>query len=268
MGKDLGKSNLNIFFCEGVSCQKAGGAAVIREARAYLRNHQLWETTHTIKTRCNGRCEDAPTCILQPQNYWYKNLTKEKIIEVLEAQIHQNKPIEKYLLYQSDWSKVNSDNPLEPFKPKPFQKVQDNEKGICWITKGFSSDQYLYPLFLYILENKLPVIFHRNEEKSFDLSELISVVYSDAYELELTFTSGKCERVMIGNVPSTEKKELVDQKISSTEYFLQVKNGYRGIRFKNKKGVSLGELKMKNIESIWTYCLQVQLNGLESPQID
>ena len=75
MGKNLADVDYSFYHCDGGSCKKAGSENVLRDVRAHLRNNNLWDKTHSIKTRCNGRCEDAPTCIVQPGNYWYKNLT-------------------------------------------------------------------------------------------------------------------------------------------------------------------------------------------------
>ena len=86
MGKDLANTNLTFLFCDGGSCQKAGSEQAARAARVYLRNNGHWDTTHTIKTRCNGRCEDASTCIVQPGNYWYKELTPEKVVNIIKSQ--------------------------------------------------------------------------------------------------------------------------------------------------------------------------------------
>ena len=90
MGKNIANTTHTFLFCDGGSCQKKGSEQVVRTARAYLRNNGLWNTTHTIKTRCNGRCEDAPTCIVSNGDYWYKELTPEKIIPIVKSHIETN----------------------------------------------------------------------------------------------------------------------------------------------------------------------------------
>jgi len=108
MGKDIAKSTHTFLFCDGGCCQKKGSDPVVRAARSYLRNRGLWDTTHTIKTRCNGRCEDAPTCIVNRGEYWYKKLTPKLGVELVKAHIHNNKPMNTNLLYADGWDRVKS----------------------------------------------------------------------------------------------------------------------------------------------------------------
>lgn len=258
MGKDISKTTHTFLFCDGGSCQKKGSEQVVRTARAYLRNNGLWNTTHTIKTRCNGRCEDAPTCIVNSGEYWYKELTPEKILPIVKSHIESNTPIEADLLHQKGWDEVKSNRELAPFKPKPFELINDKDLGDCFITKGFSSDQYLYPLFLYLSENSKGVTLHLSDDDSIPFGKIISVTYSKKYTLELTTETNILE-LTIAAVPK-EDKELQQTKISSTEYFFQKENQQAGIRFKNKFGKEIGKILFDSIENKgWKYCTSIQL---------
>ena len=148
MGKNLATATTTFFFCDGGSCQKAGSEIVTRNARAYIRNNNLWNKTHTIKTRCNGRCEDAPTCIVQSGNYWYKHLTASKIQEIIESHVNQQKGVTPYLLYQDNWDKVISEKEIKPFKPKGFQHKNDVDLGMCCKQKDLVQIN-IYILYFY-----------------------------------------------------------------------------------------------------------------------
>ena len=260
MGKNIANTTHTFFFCDGGSCQKAGGEKVVREARAYLRNNGHWDNTHTIKTRCNGRCEDAPTCIVYPGEFWYKELTPEKITHIVKGHINNDCPKETELLFKKGWDKQASDNEIAPIKPKPFELKNDTELGECFITKGFSSDQYLYPLFLYLLDNPKGVTLISSDEKRVSFEDIISLEYSKTYTLEL-HTETKTIPFTIAAVPK-ENKELQQSKISITEYFIQKETQQSGIRFKNKFGEVQYKIEFDSIENkAWKYCTKIQLQN-------
>lgn len=266
MGKNLAKSTTTFLFCEGSSCQKAGSEAVSRAARAYLRNNDLWETTHTIKTRCNGRCEDAPTAIVQPGNYWYKDLNSIKITEILTTHLEDNQAIESYLLFKENWPEVVSHKEIPPFTPQDFCVSLDPLLGNVFITKGFSSDQYLYPLFLKLSQKKIAAQLILPPNLSYDFKDLARVVYEDPYALSLFFESNNQVDLIIGSLPKEASTDLIAQKITSTEYYKLVDNSISGIRFKNKFGKIIGQIQFTHSENIlWDYCLKIQLKGLADP---
>ncbi len=266
MGKNLVKTTHTFLFCDGGSCQKAGSENVVRAARLYLRNNDLWDTTHTIKTRCNGRCEDAPTCIVQNGNHWYKELTPEKMTAVVKSHVETNTPIDDYLLYNDEWQEMRSNNERPAIKPKDFVLKQDDDLGEVYITKGFNSDQYLFPLFEFLKEKNIQGTIHTPNGTSYPVSELKTVTYNDAYTLFLTFTGGTNYPIVIGSVPKHEEKSLIQAKISSTEYFIDKNNFKKGIRFKNKMGKFVMFLEIASQDVLfWNYCLNIQLLGLENP---
>lgn len=262
MGKNIANTTHTFFFCDGGSCQKAGSEKVVRAARAHLRNNGHWDTIHTIKTRCNGRCEDAPTAIVYPGGSWYKELTPEKITPIVKRHLNNSPLVDAELLYTEGWKEHASDNERAPFKPKPFELKSDSELGECFITKGFSSDQYLYPLFLYLLDNPKGSIFTISGKKSIAFEDIISLEYSKTYTLEL-HTKTETIELTIAAVPK-ENKELQKAKISSTEYFIQKETQQAGIRFKNKFGEVLYKIEFDSTENkAWEYCNTIQLQNTE-----
>ena len=266
MGKNLSLTKQTFFFCDGDSCRKKGGEEVVREARSFLRNNDLWASTHTIKTRCNGRCEDAPTCIVQEGGYWYKQLTPDKIIPILKSHINHDTPVKEYLLFQNGWNKVDSENELGQFKPKDFVKINDSDIGLCYITKGFSSDQYLFPLFQYLQKEKKGATLNLKNGASYSIENLTEVIYKDPFKLSLTFEHNKSVNLVIGAVPKSESEELIESKITSTEYYITTKGTHKEIRFKNRKGTLLAVIQLNpSTNSIWEYCLNIQLGRKADP---
>ncbi len=266
MGKELSKVSNTFLFCDGGSCQKAGGEQVVRAARVYLRNNGLWDTTHTIKTRCNGRCEDAPTCIVQTGDYWYKDLTPKKITEIVASHTGNSKSVPEYLLYKDGDDKINSENERAIVKPKDFKLKEDTNLGWCFITKGFNSDQYLYPLFVYLQNNDVKGRLTFADGNSFLVNELDKVMYEDAYIMNLSFKNKTQVNLTIGAVPKEAPLLLVQSKVSSTEYFISKDKLKKGVRFKNKMGKFVAELQLDIEDAIfWQYCLDIQLLGKSNP---
>lgn len=146
-----------------------------------------------------------------------------------------------------------------------FEK-EDALWGNCWYTKGFSSDQYLYPLFLYLKENAKETTITFNKERAFALKSLAGITYTDDYKLFLHFDDGANISLNIGAVPKTEPLEEQQNKITSTTYFIVQQTKQRKIRFTNKMGKVIASIHLANNEpQIWNYLLTIQLQGLKDP---
>ena len=267
MGKDLKLIEQTFFFCDGGSCQKAGSEKVIREARAYLMNEGLWKKTHTIKTRCNGRCEDAPTCIVDGK-YWYKKLTAKKIVALLDSHISKNEPVVDSLLYQPGWNKIMSEKNIFPGQAKNFQLEDDPELGPVYMAKGFSSDQYLFPLFSFLFQQKQSAFVCSENTTVYPFQEAKIVTYDHSNSMCLSFNNGKTVNLIIGSVTKETKQEDILRKITKTEYYIKLSQSEKGIRFKNKMGDVIGFIPLdeKN-QVIWDYCLEIQLNNATEPEL-
>lgn len=262
MGKDLSKVKHIFQFCDGGSCRKAGSEQVVRDVRANLKNQGLWKETHTIKTRCNGRCEDAPTWIVQPGNYWYKNLTPEKGIEILSSHLNHQRPLEAYLLYQEGWEMLRS----EKERPKEavfFKEAHDEKLGKVLKARMSSSEQDLYPLFLYLFERYEQILI---QEPGQDLRALLHKPLVDyTHELDISIKTEDGNILLaIAALPQHAAKELAARKVGLTEV-LRVKEGLRreGIRLKNRKGEELLSIWFKEAQGeIWRHILR---NFLDLP---
>jgi len=267
MGKDLSKVSTTIYFCDGGSCRKAGSEQVLRTARAYLRNKDLWDETHTIRTRCNGRCEDAPTCIVQSGNYWYKELSTDNITHIIESHIFESKPSDKDLIYTDSYTKMRSDKERPKVMPKPFQEIEDPDWGTCWQTKGFSSDQYLYPLFLFLKDTSNKSRFQLADGQKWLLDNLVAVDYTHDYQLKLIFPK-KEVYLTIGSVPRTVSLQEQQAKITGSFYSIKKESGEKKLCFKNKMGQLVANLYLSLEDVIlWDYLVKVQLKGITVPKL-
>ncbi len=260
MGKNIPKVSTTFQFCDGGSCRKAKSEIAIREARAYLRNQGLWDNTHTIKTRCNGRCEDAPTWIVQPDNFWYKEVTPEKAISIVKSHTQDNKPVEEYLLYKDGWTSLLTNKEKAAVRPT-FKHKTDIEHGEVLIARAFASDQHLYPLFQVLFKEPRPIAVQQNDT-IVEIKTAHTVDYTDEYmvhvdgnEINLSLT--------IASIPKDISDEIANRKVSVAEV-IWLKNSAtftKALRLKNKKGEHLATLWIKEEDThTWEHILNIYLS--------
>lgn len=260
MGKNISKVSTTFQFCDGGSCRKAKSEIAIREARAHLRNQGLWDQTHTIKTRCNGRCEDAPTWIVQPGNYWYKNLTPEKAIEIVKSHTELNQPAAEHLLYQEGWSALQTDNE-KTIAPTVFKPKTDPEFGEVLVARAFASDQHLYPLFQYFFQKPASIAVQIENQEPIEVTTIHQVDYFDDYEVKINGSEIKLQLAIAG-IPKDISPEITDRKVSVAEVIWLQKNSIftKAIRLKNKKGKHLATFWIReNDTETWNHILNIYL---------
>lgn len=265
MGKDLTNVKHTFYTCDGGSCRKAGGEQTSREMRMYLRNSGNWENTHTVRTRCNGRCEDAPTWIVQPGNYWYKEVDSARGVEILKSHIRSNEPLIEVLLFQEGAEKVDSANERSNSFIKSFEYQELSSGKMGWITKGLSSDQYLYALFSKLCETKNAGTFTNQEGKGYSLSNLSEVDYTDEFNIRLSFGEEK-ELLLIGSVGIKDETERQQLKVRGTFYSAEESTNRREVTFKNKMGDVLASMTFEDQE-FWKYCEAIQLGGIRIEEL-
>ena len=277
MGKDLSKVDYIFQFCDGGSCRKAGSELAIRDARAYLKNKGLWNSVHTMKTRCNGRCEDAPTWVVFPGNYWYKNLTPQRGIEILKSHIREQKPLEDYLLYQPDWSSVKSEK--ERIKEAvSFKMATDMQLGAILTARMPSSEQELYPLLKFCFERYPQMLVQLPGQAPFSLNQAPAIDYTDAFDIRISSSEINI-KLAIAPLPPDVSAELVERKVSVTEVIQLLPNPAeatnavmpeephaedilrQGLRLRNKWGKDLLSIWFRKEDGeIWQHILHNFLN--------
>jgi (2Fe-2S) ferredoxin len=232
--------------------------------RCHLFNSDSWDEIHTIRTRCNGRCEDAPTLIIQPGNYWYKNVNPERGIAIVKSHMEKNQPLTEALLFEGNENQMLSDNERSNYFIKPFEVKSLPTTKEVWITRGLSSDQYLYPLMKKCLELGVKGTYQDHEGNVRDLGLLNQVVFTDPHFMGMTYGDEKIS-LLIGPVPQTDASERQEIKVRGTFYFSESEGPQKGIQFRNKKGETMGTLLFESHE-FWTYCTDVQLKGIKIPE--
>ena len=108
--KDLTKVQTHLFLCNGSTCKNKGAEESTKIIRETIQENGLHEMIHTTKTLCNGRCDDGPVVIVQPEGQWYKEITPEVARDfVIRGLVKDEAVIEKFL-YQYGDAIVHSDS--------------------------------------------------------------------------------------------------------------------------------------------------------------
>jgi (2Fe-2S) ferredoxin len=259
MGKNIPKVTTTFQFCDGGSCQKAKSEIAIREARACIRNQGLWDETHTIKTRCNGRCEDAPTWIVQPGNFWYKNVTPEKAIAIVKSHTKDNTPVEDLLLYKEGWNTLATENE-KTLAPPVFKSKTDPDHGDVLLARAFASDQQLYPLFQFLFETPRPVTV-QYDGNFIEINTAHQVDYSQDFDVSVQGETLSV-KLAIAALPKTISEDIIQRKVSVAEVIWLKKSAIftKALRLKNKKGKQLMIIWIKEDDTAtWEHLLQIYL---------
>jgi len=72
-------------------------------------------TVVPVQTGCLNRCSFGPVMVVEPGNYMYVRLDKEKIDRIIDEHIIEGNPVEEYLIDKDAWS--------EPITPKEAMKM-------------------------------------------------------------------------------------------------------------------------------------------------
>ncbi len=56
-----------------------------------------------IKTSCLGRCQMGPVMLVEPGNYMYVQLSKEKIDRIIDEHILGGNPVQELLIAEQFW---------------------------------------------------------------------------------------------------------------------------------------------------------------------
>lgn len=97
--KDLTQVDRHLFLCNGSSCGARGAAESTMALREEVRERGLDGCVHTTKTLCNGRCDDGPVVIVQPDGLWYKYVDPAAARRIVAEHLEAGTPVDAHVLY-------------------------------------------------------------------------------------------------------------------------------------------------------------------------
>lgn len=202
--------------------------------------------------------------IVHPGNYWYKNVDPERGVDIVKSHLEKKQPLREALLFEENGDQLNSDNERSNSFIKPFEEKTLPTGNYGWMTKGLSSDQYLYPLMKKCLELDIEGSYQDPQGNTRDLRSLSQVIFIDAYTMELRFGE-EISSLLIGAVPKSDTTQRQEDKVRGTYYFIESNEIQKGIQFRNRKGEAMGTLLFKS-DAFWEYCTDIQLKGIKIPE--
>ena len=115
--KDLTQVSRHLFLCNGSSCAARGAAASTTALRDEIQARGLHEQLHTTKTLCNGRCDDGPIVIVQPDGLWYKYVDPPLARRIVTEHLEGGRPVDTHVLYA--WGAPALDDRVMSTTPPP-----------------------------------------------------------------------------------------------------------------------------------------------------
>ncbi|MFL2581766.1 MAG: (2Fe-2S) ferredoxin domain-containing protein [Flavobacteriales bacterium] len=108
--KDIINSKKCLFMCNGGSCMKMNAEEVTQAIRKSIQDFKLDDDYHTVRTKCMGRCDDAPVAMLAPDNIWLKDINHNQC-DLLLSEIELNEVKEgDNFLYKMGGKTINSNS--------------------------------------------------------------------------------------------------------------------------------------------------------------
>ncbi len=213
MGKDLANTDHCLLFCNGGSCKRKGSEEMIREVRAHLRMEGMSDRIHTIKTLCMGHCDEAPYVCVLPENVWYKEVSVEQGIRVVEEHLKEGKHLEDRLLFRSDMNEMATEVPEKGPNVEPFFLQEGKREGELLLqAKGHFKEGDLYPMLKTALEK------HADQEVEVpeqDLKEHCAggkEVRFDGRSATIELQGSECE-LLLGPPPKEASQAVQDRRI-------------------------------------------------------
>lgn len=82
MGKDYNQVKNFIFVCNGSDCKDEGSKSLEKLFSQELKKQGLKDKTKIIKTKCTGRCKEAPVVVVG--NKWLTKVKDKNVEEIVE----------------------------------------------------------------------------------------------------------------------------------------------------------------------------------------
>jgi (2Fe-2S) ferredoxin len=108
--KDLINTKKCIFICNGGSCMKKDAEEVTQSIRKCIKEMDLINDYHTVRTKCMGRCDDAPVAMLAPDNIWLKLIEPQNCKSIIQDMQKHSIVKSKNFLYKMGELSINSNS--------------------------------------------------------------------------------------------------------------------------------------------------------------
>lgn len=116
---DLSGTRQLVLLCNGDTCSQQGADDVTLALRRALQALHLDPQVHTARTRCMGRCDDACTVVVMPDNVWYRNVTPELAHRIVAEHLIAGQPVADVVSFVPGAVGLTQVSGTRPGKAKP-----------------------------------------------------------------------------------------------------------------------------------------------------
>jgi (2Fe-2S) ferredoxin len=98
--KDLSKVHHCLFICNGGTCLKQDADALTLEIRRTILELGAQEVFHTVRTKCMGRCEEAPVLMSAPEGKWFGPISVAQTKALVVSMLAEDKWTHPHCFFQ------------------------------------------------------------------------------------------------------------------------------------------------------------------------
>lgn len=107
---DLIETKKCIFICNGGSCNKLGAEEATLSIRAKIISLGMQNNIHTVRTKCIGRCDDAPVLFTAPDCSWHKKISMENVNKFIAYYLLNLDPNNENVFFKMGQKHINSES--------------------------------------------------------------------------------------------------------------------------------------------------------------
>tara|TARA_B100001175_G_C19237336_1_gene508311 strand:- start:4 stop:318 length:315 start_codon:yes stop_codon:yes gene_type:complete len=97
---------------------KNNAEEVTQAIRKSIKDFNLDDDYHTVRTKCMGRCDDAPIAMVAPDNIWLKNINPNQCDLLLtDMELNDLRKSDNFLYKMGD-QKINSNSIPTKYRTK------------------------------------------------------------------------------------------------------------------------------------------------------
>ncbi|MFP4091469.1 MAG: (2Fe-2S) ferredoxin domain-containing protein [Cyclobacteriaceae bacterium] len=93
MSKHKDSTQQFIFICNGKDCKKNGCKELQKVIKHELKQKKKLKSVKLIKTKCTGKCKQAP--VLIADNQWFTKVSPDDALRITHALIEKEEILEK-----------------------------------------------------------------------------------------------------------------------------------------------------------------------------
>ena len=258
MGKDLTKVTNTVFICNGGTCKKSGAEENTRELRCAIKMAGLHEVTHTIKTLCQGQCENAPVLFLNPEGIWYKRMTAETMDKFVKQKLASRTGFDDHTLFKDGWTTMLPVKTIEPKTHDELLHHEDDHVGSVFGALIYPWEHNVYPLLKEIFQvyrESLTIYYHDKALNSSDFQ----IGYKDGKAL---ISGNAAEENFEVVMSATRESEHFLWKVSKVKLYRKP-NAHHGIYLMNSKQGIFLRIEWQSDNNFWSHLVEnyVMISG-------